>query len=198
MDTAAILAGGRARRLGGCAKGVLPLGDARIIDRQIAVLCDVVDHVLIVANEPAPYAALGLPIVADLIPDAGALGGIYTALTAAPGRQTLLVACDLPFLSVAFLRHLLAAGREVEAAVPRGVNGFEPLCASYTRDCLEPIRRRLAARALKVTQFLADVRVREIGPEEIARFDPEGILFLNVNTPDDYARALAQLDPRTP
>jgi len=192
--TAAILAGGRARRLGGRDKSTLPIAGSRVIDRQIDVLRAVADHLLIVSNGPDQYADLDLPIVADLIPGAGALGGLYTALVSSPTPQTLVVACDMPFLSVAFLKHLVMIGRDVDAAVPRTQEGYEPLCASYSRDCVGPIRRRIEAGALKVTSFLGDVRMREIGPDELTGFDPEGTLFLNVNTPDDYARALNLLD----
>ena len=190
MCTAAIIAGGDARRFGGCDKGALAIGEARIIDREIAVLREVADHLLIVANDPDRYRSLGLPIVEDLVPGAGALGGIYTAITVARDTPTLVVACDMPFLSARFLRHLAIAGGEVDVAIPRTAEGYEPLCASYSRGCADPIRRRIDAGALAVLGLLSDVRVREIGPEEIAPYDPDGTLFFNVNTPDDYARSL--------
>ncbi len=190
MCTAAIIAGGDARRFGGRDKGALVIGEARIIDREIAVLREVADHLVIVANDPDRYRSLGLPIVEDLGPGAGALGGIYTAITVARDTPTLVVACDMPFLSARFLRHLAIAGREVDVAIPRTAEGYEPLCASYSRGCADPIRRRIDAGALTVLGFLSDVRVREIGPEEIAPYDPDGTLFFNVNTPDDYARSL--------
>lgn len=190
MCTAAIIAGGDARRFGGRDKGALVIGEARIIDREIAVLREVTDHLVIVANDPDRYRSLGLPIVEDLVPGAGALGGIYTAITVARDTPTLVVACDMPFLSARFLRYLAIAGREVDVAIPRTAEGYEPLCASYSRGCADPIRRRIDAGALTVLDFLSDVRVREIGPEEIAPYDPDGTLFFNVNTPDDYARSL--------
>lgn len=190
MCTAAIIAGGDARRFDGRDKGALAIGEARIIDREIAVLREVADHLVIVANDPDRYRSLGLPIVEDLVPGAGALGGIYTAITLARDTPTLVVACDMPFLSAGFLRHLAIAGREVDVAIPRTAEGYEPLCASYSRACADPIRRRIDAGALTVSGLLSDVRVREIGPEEIAPYDPDGTLFFNVNTPDDYARLL--------
>lgn len=192
--TAAILAGGQARRLGQIDKSALVFGDARLVDRQLAVLRQVAEHVLIVSNHPERYATLDIDVVRDLVPGAGALGGIYTAVATAPDAQTLVVACDLPCLSVPFLRHLAAAGRAIDLAIPRTHDGYQPLCASYSRACLEPIRRRLETGALRAADLVNDVRVREIGPDEIATFDPSGMLFLNVNTPDDYARARAWLE----
>ena len=194
MCTAAIIAGGQARRFGGRDKGELAIGDARIIDRQIAVLREVADHLVIVAHEADRYRSLGLPVFEDLVPGAGALGGIYTAITVAPDPQTLVVACDMPFLSVPFLRHLANAGCDVDLAIPRTADGYQPLCASYSRSCADPIRRRLEVGALKVLALLSDVQVREIGPDDIAPYDPDGMLFFNVNTPNDYARSLTLLE----
>ena len=189
MPTAAILAGGRARRFGGRPKALLPVGDQRIIDRQIAVLGAVADRVVVVASQRERYAALGIPIWEDLIPDSGPLGGIYTALVRAAER-TLVVAGDMPFLTPAFMRHLEQAGRDADVAVARTADGRHPLCASYGAACAGVIRQSLDRGALKAGDLLAKVRVREIGPDELRPFDPDGMLLFNINTPEDYARSL--------
>jgi molybdopterin-guanine dinucleotide biosynthesis protein A len=197
MIAAAILAGGEATRFGRRDKGGLPIGDARIIDRQLAALREVTGDVLIVTNQPDRYAPLGVPTVIDARPGTGALGGVYTALLASPAPQTLVLACDMPFLTAPFLRHLAARGRDVDLAIPRSAGGYEPLCASYARACADPIRRLLDARRLKAADVVAaGVRVCEIGPDELAAFDPDGTLLLNVNSPRDYARALDALARR--
>src|SRR3712207_6829691 len=89
---AAILAGGRARRLGGAKKAALPLGAMRIIDRQLDALRQVATAVLIVAPDPAPYADLRVRVVPDAVANAGPLGGIYTAIVNSPCERTLVVA----------------------------------------------------------------------------------------------------------
>ena len=193
MATAAILAGGRARRFGGRPKALLPIGGLRIIDRLLAALRPVVDEVVIIArdDEDAPYRALGVPIRHDVLPGTGPLGGIYTALAATTASRTLVVAADMPFLNARFLAHLLDAGRDVDIAIPRTHDGYQPLCASYAAACADAIRRRLDENRLAVHGVLEDARVREIGPAEMARIDPTGMLCFNVNTPTDYARAIA-------
>ena len=108
----------------------------------------------------------------------------------APPEAVWAYMADLPFLAAPFLCHLIACGAGVDVAIPRTADGYQPLCASYSRRCAAPIRRRIEAGDLRVTGVLADVRVREIGPEEIAPYDPGGTLFFNVNTPDDYDRAV--------
>ena len=196
MCTAAILAGGRARRFGGRPKALLQFGDQRIIERQIAALGAVADRIAVVTADRARYAALGIPIWEDLVPGAGPLGGIYTALVRAAAR-TLVVAGDMPFLTPAFMRHLDEAGRDADVAVARTADGRHPLCASYSTACTAVIRRSLDRGDLKVGDLLTKLRVREIGPDELRPFDPDGTLLFNINTPEDYARGLQLAARRT-
>jgi molybdopterin-guanine dinucleotide biosynthesis protein A len=188
MSTAAILAGGRARRLGGRDKTQLVIDGRTILDRQLHVLHRVADHVIVVANDPARFAGLGLPVFGDLVPDAGALGGIYTALALAK-EPVMVVACDMPYLTAPFLTYVMAAAQDADLAVPRSADGYHPLCACYTQACAGPIRQRLDAGLLKVLDLFDDVHVRTIDPVELAAFDPDGLLLFNINTPDDLARA---------
>ncbi len=194
MCTAAVLAGGRARRLGGRHKALLTLGDGPIIDRQLNILRPVVDSVAIVANDRERYLHLGLPVWPDVQPDAGPLGGILTALTHAADPETLVVAGDMPFLTSAFLRYLVDASQDtdvVDVTIPHPVDGYQPLCAVYHQRCLAAIQRHVEAGSLKVTDILSELHVRELDSDELAPFDADGTLFFNLNTPDDYARGLA-------
>jgi molybdopterin-guanine dinucleotide biosynthesis protein A len=188
MRTAAILAGGRARRLDGRDKSRLVIGGLTILQRQIDLLRGVADRVIIVTNDPERFADAGVPVLADAVPGSGSLGGIYTAVIAAAG-PVLVLACDMPFVTAPFLAHVMAAGRDADIAVPRTLDGYHPLCANYAPACAGPLLRRIGHGALKATGILADVRVREIGPAEIAPFDQDGLLLFNLNTPDDLARA---------
>jgi len=194
VTAAAILAGGRASRLGGRAKALLPLGSARIIDRQLAVLRQVADDVFIIAADASPYAPLGIPVVPDTVAGAGALGGLLTALEASPAPEVLVLACDLPFVTPAFARYLCDEGRGYDVALPRTADGYHPLCASWSRRALPEIADRVRDGRRRILDALPALRVREIGPDEVARFDrPAGTLLFNVNTPHDYERA-RQLD----
>ena len=188
MQTAAILAGGRARRLGGRDKSRLVIGGRTILARQLDVLQRLVPRIVIVANEPGAFADAGVPVLPDAVPERGSLGGIYTALLDA-GGPVLVLACDMPFVTAPFLARVIEAGQEADIAIPRGPDGYQPLCAHYGPACAGPLRNRVERGALKVVDLLADVRVRELGPEEIQPFDPDGLLLLNVNTADDLDRA---------
>ena len=112
MWTGAILAGGRARRLGGLNKAGLILhpGGASVLDRQLALLRRVVDRTIIIANDAEPFRDAGVPVIADMVPDGGALGALYTAVHASGTEWTLVVACDMPFVSERLLAHLVSVG----------------------------------------------------------------------------------------
>jgi molybdenum cofactor guanylyltransferase len=188
-----IQAGGRSTRMGGRPKALLDLGGRRIIDRMIDVLASVVEETLIVTNTPELYADLGLPMTADLYPDHGSLGGIYSGLHAVQGDAAFTVACDMPFLHADVVRLVIDRAGDADVVIPRVGGQLETLHALYAKTCLAPIERRLRAGQLKITGFFADVRVLEIDESSVRRVrDPE-LVFMNVNTPDelDRARALA-------
>jgi molybdopterin-guanine dinucleotide biosynthesis protein A len=187
--TAAIVAGGPASRFEGRDKSALLIAGRSILERQISVLGSVTDRIMIVAGDVARFSAVGLPVVADLVPGAAAIGAVYTAINAARTENVLVVACDMPFLTRAFLEHLIECATDADLVIPHPADGYQPLCAVYARGCIGPIRSRIASRALRVQDLATEVRTREIGPDELARFDPDGLLFFNVNTPGDHARA---------
>jgi len=187
--TGAILAGGHARRLGGIDKSALIVGRDSILDRQLSLLRELTPHLFIVAGETPTVAPAGVTVVTDRITGAGALGGLYTALTEAPTEHVLVIACDMPFLTAPFLARLVERGKGVDAAVPRDERGRHPLCASYDRRIAAHLKARIDRRELRVGDALAGLDLHEIGPDELLPFDPDGRLLLNVNTPADYEQA---------
>ena len=190
MD-AAILAGGRARRFGGVDKSTLRIGHATILERQLDALAGVAGTVFVVAGDPRPFEGRGLRVVPDRLPDAGALGGIYTALVEAQSPSVLVVACDLPFLTTGLLAELAGLADDAyDAVLPRSLDGRQPLCAVYARRLAGTVLRRIESGHLKIQELLGAIRLRELGPDELARFDPDGRLFHNVNTPGDLELAL--------
>lgn len=178
---AAILAGGRARRMDGVNKGTLVVGRAAIIDRQLETLGAIARDIFVVGRSDIAWTSRGLRVVPDEIRDAGPLGGIYTAIVRSPCERTLVVACDMPFLSSAFLREL-AAVKDADLVIPRHARGYEPLCAIYSRACADDIRERLARGLNEASRLPAGMRVTEVDVDNEA-------FFVNVNTPHDYERA---------
>jgi len=189
--TGVIQAGGRSTRMGGQPKALIELGGRPIIARVLAALAPAVDDVLLVTNTPELYAFLELPMVGDVYPDHGSLGGIYSGLEAASGSAALTVACDMPFLHLDVLRLIAARAGEGDVVIPRVGSRLETMHAAYDKACLPHIAERLVAGRLKIVDFLDGVRVVEIAEDEVARFRDPRIVFMNVNTPDDLERARA-------
>ena len=193
----AILAGGESRRYGS-PKALATVGGARIIDRVVAALREVVPELIVSANAPDLFADLGLPIVPDERSGLGALGGVHAVLrrAEATGRPGVLaVACDLPFPCVPLLARLrdeaFGDAPAVDVVVPesRGRRGIEPLFAAYGVGCLAAIEARMEAGDTRMISFHDDVRVHRIPLTEVAALcDPERA-FLNVNTPGERDRA---------
>jgi molybdopterin-guanine dinucleotide biosynthesis protein A len=185
---AAILAGGKARRFGGQDKCRLVVGGVPIIVRQLVVLQRVARTIFIIAPEAARFADLGLPVYADLIPDIGAIGGLYTALEAAGEDLVFAVACDLPFLDAGVLTSLADLASGADGAWVRTPGGVEPLLACYRRAARTTLRREIDAGRLKLADLGRVLDMRELAGAELARFGPVERLAANINSPDDFAR----------
>jgi molybdopterin-guanine dinucleotide biosynthesis protein A len=102
----------------------------------------------------------------------------------------------MPFLSAELLSYLAEGAGPDEVVAPESDSrrGLEPLCAYYGADCRPAIEAALERGARHVTSFFGDVRLRMVTSREVARFGDPGLLFLNVNTPED--RALAEAAAR--
>ncbi|HEV8438477.1 MAG TPA: molybdenum cofactor guanylyltransferase [Methylomirabilota bacterium] len=187
--TGVIQAGGKSTRMGGQPKALMELGGRRIIDRVVDVVRAVVDDLLLVTNTPELYADLGLPMVGDVFPDHGSLGGIYSGLQAAPGDAAFTVACDMPFLMPQVARLVVARAAEADIVLPRVGGQFETLHACYAKSCLGPMESKLRERRLKIVGFFDEMRVLAITEGEVARFRQPEVVFMNVNTPEELARA---------
>ncbi len=198
--TGVIQAGGKSTRMAGRPKALIEFAGKRIIERIVEVLNSVLPDLLIVTNTPDLYAFLGLPMVPDVLPDHGSLGGIYSGLRAAKG-DAFTVACDMPFLHPDVVRLVVSRAGTADVVVPRVGDQLETMHALYGKACLPHIEALLAAKRFKIVGFFDRVRVCEIPEAEVSRFrDPE-ICFMNVNTPEELARArqiLAQLEAGIP
>ena len=187
----AILAGGRATRLGGVAKGLLDVGGRRMLDRVANALAPLVDSLIIVANSPdAPAWLPGVRVVRDVLDGGGSAAGVHAALRAT-GQPTVVVAWDLPFVTTALLRMIAdAAGPRSDAAVPAGraPGEFEPLCAWYAPRCADQIESEWAAGDRSLHGLLRRVATIVVPTERLVQLGSAERLFFNVNSDDDLAR----------
>src|SRR3954470_3467759 len=185
---AAILAGGRARRFGGLDKSRLLVEGHPIIFRQVDVLQRVARTVCIISGDSGRFADIGVPVFADVIPDAGALGGVLTALESVEESRVIAVACDLPFLDAGLLSLLADRALEHDAAWVRTRRGPEPLIACYQRSARAVIRARIEAGHLRAGDLASVMNVADVSEEEVAQFGPPERLLANLNTREEYER----------
>ena len=186
-----VLAGGLSRRMGGSPKGLLRFGGRPLIQHIVETLTSVLSDSLIVTNSPDLYGFLGRPMVADVFPDGGALGGLYSGLRAVEGDAALCVACDMPFLSRDLLAYLAGRSAEADVVIPDAGGELQTLHAVYGKACLDPMERRLRAGQLRVIGFFDDVRVLRIPASTIREVADPDRVFTNLNTPADLERARA-------
>jgi len=176
-----VLTGGRSSRMG-VDKALLPFQGTPLVKHLGEVVCDGAGSVTLI-GDPARYAALGYRVIPDRIPGCGPAGGISTALSLGEADWNLVVACDMPHITVEALRFLLDKTKATSArlVVPIGPDGEpEPLCAVYHVDCFPAIERAIRDKRFKMKDL-----ARELKPELVAGIDPG--CFANANTPAEWA-----------
>ncbi len=181
-----ILAGGNSTRLRED-KLSLRLNGRLIIEDTLALFRGLFDNTILSVARGKRVHVPHCAIVQDEY--TGGLGGIYSGLRAAPTPVAFVAACDMPFINPALVRYQASFAHDYDIVIPRTPAGLEPLHAFYSKNCLEPIRAQLQNGRFAIREFFDRVRVREIGPEEIARFDTDGVCFFNINTTEDLRKA---------
>jgi molybdopterin-guanine dinucleotide biosynthesis protein A len=186
--TGAILAGGKSTRMG-TNKALLSFGGRSILEGLLGKMRPLFPEMLLIANDPAPYRHLGLPVYPDRIPEKGSLGGIYTALHHSAFHRTFCIACDMPLADPRVIGLLCDLAPDYDVVVPRTPEGYQPLHAVYSRSCLPHIEAMIRADRLKIDRLFPQVRVRTVGAEELRALDPSLHSFVNVNTPEELEAA---------
>jgi molybdopterin-guanine dinucleotide biosynthesis protein A len=177
-------------------KEFLAFGPERMLQRVVRLLGEVVRPVLVAGAEGQELPALpaDVEIVRDRRPDCGPLAGLEAALLALRGRAqaVFMTACDVPLLKPAFVRRIveLAPDRGIGVLYTEGV--AQPLAALYHADVLPHAERLLDSGQLRPLLLFDLVPTRRIDPSELADCDPELQSLCNVNTPEEYQRALAR------
>jgi len=191
MLTVSIQAGGQSSRMGED-KALKTFLGRPLIQRVVERLSPIADEMIVTTNRPEEYAFLNLRLVSDLKPGRGALGGLYTAIASASNPTVAVVACDMPFASPQLLEAAenLLVEEKADIVIVKGDEGYEPLHAVYRREtCLPAIEAAIDANMWKVVAWFPQVNVRVLTSEEIQRYDPSGLAFWNVNTPDEFMQA---------
>ena len=186
-----ILAGGKSKRLGHD-KIKEVIGDIPLLDRVIKILSALNGEIIIVTGEnsslPNTFSYPKIKIVHDLYPGKGMLGGIITGLSLSEHYYNLVVACDMPFLSLSLLQYMINITEDNDLVAYRNKMDLEPLHAIYSKNCL-PIFEEIMQKNLRIIELVQHVKVRYLNSEEKKQSDPENLSFFNINTEADLSVA---------
>jgi len=188
--TAIVLAGGKGKRLGQ-AKATLKLGDRTIIEDVVEQMAGIAGEVIVVTSNSQndlPHN-LNAKVFTDIQPGKSALGGVYTGLVKSSNQYNLVVACDMPFLNLELLKHMILLSPDVDIVTIKVGLNVEPLHAVYSKGCIESIENMFAKDDLQVSHLLDEVKVRYIDEDELDEYDPHHLSFFNINNKTDLARA---------
>jgi len=186
--TGALVAGGRAARMGGVPKGMLRLEGRPVLARSLDLFGKLFGASLLVVNDPSAYQGFEVDQLADLHPGRGAPGGLHAALTASRTPWVFAAGCDMPFLSAAGIALMATRRAGSLAVVPRWAGRFEPLHALWSREALPALERALTEGDLSMQRLVELVGAAVVEADEWRGVDPDGRAFLNANTPDEAAR----------
>ncbi|MGB9673983.1 MAG: molybdenum cofactor guanylyltransferase [Anaerolineales bacterium] len=203
MRTLVIQAGGESRRMGRD-KALVPFLGQPLIQRVLERLRHIADEHIITTNHPANYRFLGLPLITDIFPGRGALGGLYTALQAARYPYVAIVACDMPFANAQLFKMMfeILEKSKADAVIPQWQEGNEPFHAVYRKETSLPlVKEAIEEGYWRADAWYGSANIRFLSAQEVMLVDPQGLTFRNVNTPEELAAAeelARQLDNDAP
>lgn len=182
-----ILGGGKSTRMG-ADKAFVTLDGRTLLARMLELARSMTADVRIV-GDPAKFSPFA-PVVEDVFRDSGPLGGIHAALRASQAEWNLILAVDVPFISLALLQYLVKQARSWPSAmvtVTRHGGGWQPLCAVYRREFADVAEKALREGRYKIDALFDAVRVIEEEELEAAGFSPR--IFRNLNTLEELTEA---------
>jgi molybdopterin-guanine dinucleotide biosynthesis protein A len=184
-----ILIGGKSTRMG-TDKAFVTLEGRTLLSRMLELAHSVAPDVSIVGAREK-YAAFA-PVIEDAFPGCGPLAGIHAALRSSQKELNLILAVDVPFVSLAWLQYLIMRARGLPSAmvtVARSNQGWQPLCAIYRRQFADIAGKNLSEGQYKIDALFDGVETQVIGPAELEAIGIAERVFRNLNTPEDLAAA---------
>lgn len=194
--TGIVLAGGKSRRMG-TEKGLLKFGGKHLIEHAIAMLEKVCGHIIISENSDT-YDFLGYTVYADIIPNSGPMGGIYTGLMNSETDLNLVLSCDMPFISEELLNCLINNSEGFDVAVPwHGDRKFEPMCALYNKSSLPVLKKFIEDKNYRIPDAYLKLKTNKLLMSAELEFY-KSHLFDNLNSKEDLEKANQYVDEVLP
>jgi molybdopterin-guanine dinucleotide biosynthesis protein A len=191
-----ILCGGQSKRMGR-PKAWLPFGNEVMLQRVVRLLGEVVRPLVLVAapDQNVPPLPAEITVVRDEERGRGPLQGLAAGLSALQGQveAAYLSSCDVPFLRPNFVRRMIELLGEQAICVPF-VNGYHhPLAGVYRVTIADTVTKLLAENRLRPIFLFESCATRIVEAGELIDVDSDFQSLRNLNTPEDYQRALLDL-----
>src|SRR4030042_2157324 len=175
------------RRMSGQNKALLSVGDQSIVDRQIEMFEDLFEQVILVTNQPLEFVSWDCTVVSDLFPIRSSLHGLHAGLFYTRPSHAFITACDMPFLKTEMIRLLVEElDPQWDVIVPVTKEGYQPLCAVYSKRCLKVIEDQLTKGDMKISRLYSRIKVKKIAEEGLRSIDPDLVSFFIINTTEDW------------
>jgi molybdopterin-guanine dinucleotide biosynthesis protein A len=196
-SSAIILAGGQSSRMGR-PKAELPFASGTMLDRVVGEMTRVFDDLVVAAAQPRGYSweAPGIRVIVDEIPERGPAAALEQALRQARFDRAFVCSCDVPFVDGKLARKLCEMLEDYDALIPQVDGKLQTLHAVYRKKCAEVLATMRGKSEHRLHEIVNFARVRIVPEEDIRALDPEMLSFFNVNTPEDYLRALRLSDEK--
>ncbi len=179
-----ILSGGKSARMGEN-KAFIEIDGVPIIHRIYSLFKELFQEIIIVTNQKELFSNINSEIYTDLLPNKGALGGLYTGLFFSNFSYSFCVACDMPFINKSLVKYLIKNIEDYNVIVPLTKDGLQPLHAIYSKNCLDAIKKTIENGKYKIIDFYSLVNVKILKEEDFGYLDPLRESFINVNTPEE-------------
>ena len=166
-------------------KAFIKIEGVPIVSRIYTLFKELFQEVIIVTNQPELFKNFDSKIYSDLLPNKGALGGLFTGLFFSNFQYSFCVACDMPFIKKSLVQYLINNIEGEDVIVPRAKDGLQPLHAVYSKNCLDPIKKIMEQGKYKIIDFYNLVSIKIVEEKDFTSLDPLRESFINVNTPEE-------------
>ena len=185
--TGIILAGGKSSRMG-TDKGLIPFKGKALIHYAEEILKTFCGQIIISSNS-SNYDFLGYPVVKDIYPNSGPMGGIYSALCHSKTDLNIVISCDMPFINEGLIKDLISSADKYDVVVPWYKDDhFEPMAAAYQKKNSEIFLSFIKDNNYRIPDFYNVVNTLKLDMSQNPDYYSEN-LFYNINSKAELNKA---------
>ena len=193
--SAIILAGGKSSRMK-YNKEYIKVNDTFLVHNQIMLLSSIFDEIIVVSPNIDHYSDFNVKVVQDILPGSTPLIGLHSGLLASTNPYCYVIACDMPYINLDYIKYLIKTHKLKEALVTMN-NGFiEPFNAIYSTNITSNIENFISTKKYGFQTFISTLDKDILSEKESSNFNPK-IMFKNINTESDLIENFNEFAPIT-